>query len=162
MSSTTETREMRREELAVIHEEHAPAWMRSVGRAIGGTTGIVLVVMGAVALIRTGLPLTPEQLTADHVAVGWLHHTTLLGLVHLVLGASLVSAVGSDTFGSSAMTAGVVTAVLGIIVWMEPTSLHGAFATHRAHGVTYGVAGLAMMLASWLLSRSTLVTTHRV
>lgn len=161
-SHMTETREMRRDDIAVVHEEHGHTWMRTAGRAMGATTGIVLIVMGAVALIRTGLPLTPDALTAEHVEVGWLHHTTLLGLIHLVLGASLVSAVGYGTFGASAMTAGVVTLVLGVIVWIEPTSLHGAFATHRVHGVTYGLAGLSMMLASWLISRSTVVTTRQV
>ncbi len=138
------------------------AWTLGAGRLIGRGIGIMFVVLGAVALLRTGLPTTMAEFTAEHVTVGWLDHTVLLALIHVAIGASIVSAVSWFSAGYQAMSSGIVLAVVGLVLWIEPDGLHDSLATHAGHGITYIVAGLGLALAGWLISFSTPVVTRVV
>jgi len=104
-----------------------------------GLAGIALTVLGAVALIRAGLPvLEGEQ---AHATVGAFHRTGWMGLIELILGVSLLASAGTalDTLGARGV--GVVAAIFGIIVLIEPAAFHGVLGIHSLTGLTYLIGG---------------------
>lgn len=115
--------------------------------------GGLFVVLGVVALLRTGIP-ADLVLTDGHTQVGWLHHTPLLAVIHLAVGFGLLTT--ASTPWPAAASAGSATALLlaGTIFLIEPGALHGSLATHVAHGWTYLAAGAAMALSGWLATRT--------
>ena len=112
-------------------------------------SGLALVVMGGVALARTGFD---DGMTGIEVAAGWLHHTPVLALIHLVFGLALMiaGAVRAVDRGVLAFL-GSVALVFGAIVFIEPDGMHGTLATHPSHGATYIVIGVLTLLAAVVL-----------
>lgn len=136
----------------VARVRSSPSWLGGLGQAITLAIGIFFVVVGAVALIRAGIP-SDLVLTRDHVEVGWLHHTALLAILHLFVGAGLLSAGAYAWLDDRPSVFGLFFAIVGLILWIEPGALHDSLAFHRAHGVTYVAVGLGLLLAGWLTSR---------
>ncbi|MGH3442167.1 MAG: hypothetical protein ACRDUY_09030 [Nitriliruptorales bacterium] len=114
-----------------------------VARAVILAAGILLLVMGAVALLRSGGFIA--GLFGAHVTVGWLHHTPLLGIVHMAVGVGLLATASVTVPGDgSEALVGALFVVFGLITLIEPGGLHEWLATHPAHGSTYVVIGLAV------------------
>ena len=115
-------------------------------------SGLALVVMGGVALARAGFD---SGLTGIEVQAGWLHHTPLLGLIHLGVGLALMiaGAVRGVDRGALAFL-GSVMLVFGAIVFIEPDGMHDSLATHTSHGATYLVIGVLTLLAAVVLGWS--------
>lgn len=109
--------------------------------------GSVLFVLGLVALVRTGLPT--GSWTSPTVTVGWLTHTPLLAVFHLLGGAMLVSAGAAPALDRSAeMSLAIFAGLIGVVLLIEPTAFQGALSTGRDHGLTYLVGGAALLIAS--------------
>lgn len=119
----------------------SPSRIDTVARLVILASGVLLVVSGSVALLRTGFL---AGLVDAHVTVGWLHHTPLLGLIHVLVGVGLIAAasVAVRRDGTGALV-GALFVVFGLIVLIEPGGLHPWLATHPAHGLTYVTIGLA-------------------
>lgn len=142
-----ETRPLRQDP-AIARPDRARAWAQGVTLL----AGILLVVMGAVALTRTGIPA--DDLTAPHVTVGWLHHTPLLGIAHLLVGAGLLSTGWYAAMDARPSFLALLAIIVGLVIWIEPDALHAALGVHRAHAVTYLVIGVVHLAAGLLAARS--------
>lgn len=125
-------------------------WPSLVAQAVTIASGVLFAVMGAVALARAGIP-ADGSLTDGHVVVGWLHHTPLLAVGHLLAGAGLLSTGWYAALDRRPSFLGLLGVIVGLVVWVEPGALHGSLGVHRAHAVTYlllGVAHLASGIAA--------------
>lgn len=134
---------------ATITTRTIPAWRVTTARVATSVVGVTMLVMGAVALARTGIPADLD-LTAGHVNVGWLHHTPLLAIVHLVIGATLIPAGWYLWLDERATSVGMIGIVAGLVFWIEPDAFHNALGIHTAHGVTYVAVGATLVLVGWL------------
>jgi hypothetical protein len=122
--------------------------------------GVVFVVMGGVALLRSGLDL---DLFNPVVVVGGLAYTPLLGLIELLVGLILL-AVGAYPGASDAVVfIGVLLLAFGLLLIIEPGAFQESLAAGRAHGWFYAIVGgvaAAIGLSQpamlrWYRSRST-------
>lgn len=115
-------------------------------QVIVGLAGVALTVLGAVALIRAGLPVIEGEQT--HATVGAFHRTGWMGLIELVLGVSLLASAGTalDTLGARGMA--ILAAVFGIIVLIEPGAFHGVLGIHHLTGWTYLIGGAVIAAAT--------------
>lgn len=120
--------------------------------------GLALIVMALVALVRTGLP--SGSWTEPVVMVGWLAHTPLLALIHLVAGAMLAAAGAAPVLERSGeLTIATIAGVFGVVLLIEPSAFSASLATSSTHGSTYLVGAVALFLAAELgpLRRTTRV-----
>lgn len=124
------------------HEvSHAP-WSPAQGVAL--IIGIALAALGGLALARGGL----DDLF-EHITVGGLHHTQLLGLIELVFGAFLIMLGAIPGAGRSLMAfIGALALVFGIVVAIEPSSFHDALGVHAIHGALYIAIGVVLLAAA--------------
>lgn len=133
----------------VVTTHKVAAWRVTTARAATTVVGVGLLVMGAVALARTGIP-ADFDLTDGHARVGWLDHTPLLAIVHLLAGVALVPAAWYVWLDNRATTVGLLGIVAGLVFWIEPDAFHSALGIHTAHGVTYLVVGIVLVLVGAL------------
>lgn len=121
--------------------------------------GVVFVVLGGVALLRSGFDM---DLFNPVVVVGGLAYTPLLGLIELVVGLILL-AVGAYPGASDAVVfVGVLLLAFGLLLVIEPGAFQESLAAGRAHGWFYvtvgGVAAVVGLtqpaLLRWYRSRS--------
>lgn len=136
------------------------AWTRLAAQAITLAAGVFFVVVGAVALARAGIPADGD-LTRPEVTVGWLHHTPLLAVAHLLVGAGLLSTGWYAAMDARPSFLSLLAIIFGLVTWIEPDALHPALGTHRIHGVTYLVVGVLHLAAGLLASRGTIPAADR-
>lgn len=132
--ATTVTREMR------TTTPRRRTGMSASSIAAGGV-GVILLVIGIVAVARAGL----DSLTEPAVAVGPFARTTLFGLIEIALGAvAIATAADRDVRNASALA--VVTGVAGIVWLIEPTAFAGLLGMTAATGVLYVLVALALLV----------------
>lgn len=113
----------------------------SVSSLLSGAVGIVLLVIGIVAVARAGL----TDLTEPAVAVGPFVRTTLFGLIEIALGViALATAADRDVRGASALA--VVTGVAGIVWLIEPAAFAGVLGMTVATGWLYVLVAAALLV----------------
>jgi hypothetical protein len=132
---------------SAIHERTAPMATTprhtgpSVSSMVSGGVGIVLLVIGIVALARAGL----GDLTSPAVAVGPFVRTPLMGLIELALGViALATAADRDVRGASALA--VVTGVAGIVWLIESAAFAGVLGITAATGWLYLLIAVALLV----------------
>jgi hypothetical protein len=109
--------------------------------------GTIFLLLGAVALARTGIDF--ENVSAQHVDVAGFHHTALLGLVELVVGLFLIGAGAMPGAGRASMTFfGVLLLGFGVVVLAQPSAFHRTLGTHGGHGALYVLTGVILMAAA--------------
>ncbi len=129
---------------------HTTTRVRNVGmqpspaNVVTGGVGAMLLVLGVVALLRTGIP--SDTLTSPTVTVGWLTHTPMLALLHVLFGVALISSAFAELTTRPFLSAASVLGLTGIIFTIETGALRGPLALTQAHGVTYVVAAVLMAL----------------
>ena len=105
--------------------------------------GLGFLVVGAIGLARAGL-----SGLYTHTAVAGIHETQLLSIIHIVFGAFLVMAGAVRGGARGLMTLmGAIAVAFGIVLLVQPTSLHGYLGTHQAHGFLYLITGLICIMA---------------
>ena len=115
-----------------------------IAQAAALALGVFLVVVGAIALARTGF----DGFTTARTEVGGMSQTPLLALIHLALGlVSLAGAAGREASRSAAMFVGPVLIAMGIIALIEPIAGLG---WNDTSGIVYIIAGGIMLTASAL------------
>jgi hypothetical protein len=120
------------------------------GQLVGLIVGVGMLILGTVALTRSGLDF--NSLYSPHVEVAGLHHTPLLGVVEVVFGLLVMAASAVPgtvrgllvLLGVGALAAGVV-ALAATGTW-----LHDRFGAHRANGWLCIVDGALLVLAAML------------
>ena len=128
----------------------------SPAQLIALAIGIGFVVLGGVALARTGIDTAR---IGPHVEVAGFHHTQVLGAMELVFGLLMLAAGAIPGAGRGMMTfLGILALGFGLIVVIQPTSFHRVFGMHEGNGwlfvVTGGVALLSAMVSPVFFSRS--------
>lgn len=121
-----------------------------IGQLLALAVGIGLLIVGSMALARSGLDV--NHLYSPHVEVGGLHHTPLLGLVEVVFGLIAIAAAAiPGTVRTILALLGIVAlgAGIGVLVYTG-TELHDRFGVHDFNGWVYVAAGAVLLLAVML------------
>lgn len=122
-----------------------PPW--SPAQLVAVAAGIVLVVIGGVALARGGVHFDAVPLT--HSTVIGLHFTCMSALIQLVAGVLLL---GGGAFPDAAKSTmaffGVVLLAFGLIVAIDPTPFFNMWGYTTANGVFYAVVGGVLLVAA--------------
>ena len=145
--SSTVTREMRPSTRRGLPGGSSASSMAS------GAVGIVLLVIGIVAVARAGL----GDLTDPAVTVGPFTRTPLFGLIEIALGA-VAMATAADRDVRSASTLAVITGVAGIVWLIEPNAFAGLLGMTGATGVLYVLVAVALLVGVAIDSRRRVVT----
>ena len=112
------------------------------GRLISGSIGLLLVVMGAVALFRL---LPSEFLGTAQVEVLGVGHTVLMAVIAIGLGLLFVAE--SVYFASSGLTIlGIVALSFGLIVVVEPNVFREPLGIGDPGGWLYAIIGIVSIL----------------
>ncbi len=119
------------------------AW--SPAQLIAAVVGVFYLVVGIVALARTGLS---ESLTEPEAQVLGFTHTPLLAIIVLVFGLLMLTAAAGpwDALGTL-VGMGLVALVFGIIFLIETAGFRGALGVEERHGWLYLVTGIVAVLA---------------
>ncbi|HEY3942426.1 MAG TPA: hypothetical protein VGL60_08070 [Acidimicrobiales bacterium] len=122
-----------------------PSW--SPVQLVGAVGGLVLTIIGAIALARTGTQFS--DLAATHAQAAGLYFSALSALVQLVAGVLLL---GASVFPESAKAAsalfGVALLAWGIVVIADASRLLGVWGYSTATGVFYVVTGAVLLIVA--------------
>ena len=141
--SSTHTRTVR---------EPASTTIWSPAQVVAVVVGIAAIVFGAFAIAKTGLDF--DHLKTPHESFQGFHHTPLLALSEIVLGAVLVLAGLRPIAGRALMTlVGAATLGFGIVIVLDfwPHTLHDWFGVHDRNGWLYIIAGAVVLGATLFL-----------
>jgi hypothetical protein len=128
-------------------------WGWSPGQVIGFVVGLVFVVLGGVAVARTGIDF--QHLTLKHVQVAGAGHTQLLGYLEIGYGILMLAAASVADGGRGLMSfLGLTALAFGLIVAIQPSSfLHGLGVTGSGYGVFLAVVGVIVVVGAELRAR---------
>jgi hypothetical protein len=127
------------EERAVARAPWSPAQLVAL------VIGLAFVVMGGVALARTGLTFTPIH----YAQVAGFGHTALLAIIEIVFGVVVLAAgamPGADRGGM--IFAGVVALAGGLIIAIQPSSFHRVLGVDGSSGWLFVIAGVILLFAA--------------
>jgi hypothetical protein len=124
----------------------------------GGVAGVLLLVIGLVALARTGIPA--EALTETTAAVGPFTRTPLMAIIEIVLG--LIVLVGAVTAErGSLLGVGLVAIVFGLVWLIEPGAFGALLGVGRESAVLYLLVGIVLVVAGVLVRPGGTVVRER-
>ena len=122
-----------------------PAW--SPAQIVGLAGGVVLVVIGAIALARTGTNFS--DIPATHATAAGMTFTCLSALVQIGVGVILLAASVFPSSAKSAMaTFGVLLVAWGIVIVADLTRLFNLWGYTKSTGVFYIVVGAVLILTA--------------
>lgn len=129
------------------------AW--SPAQFVAGIIGLVLTVMGGVALARI---LPTSSLTAETTTVLGIGHTTLMAIITLGAGILfLTEAAAPFDVQPGLVFLGVMSLAFGLIVVIEPAAFDGALGLRETGGWFYAVIGavsaITGMISPTIVSR---------
>lgn len=120
-------------------------WPRvSVSSLLAGAVGVLLLVLGILALARTGIPA--DDLTTPAVAIGPFTRTALMGLIEIVAGMLALAAAADRAVGGAAFL-GVIAGVFGIVWIIEPGAFNAALGVGTTTGWLYVLIATALLTA---------------
>ncbi len=124
----------------------------SIGQLLSGIVGLILVVFGVVALVRTGIDGTFNRPVADVVG---LAHSSIIGLVEL--GVGLLILLGAVAWDMRALGGfmGVVLFIFGVVVIAASDEILLKLGTERTTG------WFLMIMGAIAAATATLPTTTR-
>jgi uncharacterized membrane protein HdeD (DUF308 family) len=109
--------------------------------------GVIFLVIGGIALARTGVG--GSSLTATHVKVAGAGQTQLMAYLELAFGALLLAAGSIPGAGRGGMTfLGLVSVVFGIIVAAQPSSFYRHLGIGSGYGVFLIIVGVILVVAA--------------
>jgi hypothetical protein len=135
------------------HAQHRTAsYTRfSPARIVTGIAGIVLLVIGLIAMAKGGFG---GSITDNVVSVAGFDHTTLLGIIDAALGLILLIIALAGTEGgarSAGVFFGVLIAVGGIVLAATPDSFSDTLAAGAGFGIFCVILGAVVALANLVL-----------
>ena len=130
----------------VDREVRVSAWRSwSPAQFVAGIIGLVLTVMGGVALARL---LPTSSLTAETTTVLGVGHTALMAIITLGLGLLYLAEAGMPFDVQPGMIfLGVMLLAFGLIVVIEPGAFDGALGLGGSGGWFYTVVGFVSVVA---------------
>ena len=124
--------------------ERAP-WSPAQFIAVAG--GLVLVVIGGIALARSGIHF--DALPLSHSTVAGLHFSSLSAIVQLVAGVILLCGGAYPYTAKGTMaTLGVILVAWGLIVAIDPQPFFNMWGYTTANGVFYTVVGAILVITA--------------
>jgi hypothetical protein len=139
---------MRRSQVRRRHSvsRKAADFVWSPAQVVAGAIGVFLVVLGGVALARTGL----GSLTEPTTTVWLFDHAPLLGLINVGAGLLfLVAASGAVSGRGMLVGLGFLALAFGLIVAIEPAAFVATIGAGSTVGWLYGVIGLLSLITGW-------------
>lgn len=129
-----------------VHQRRRTVDRRVISPAqiVAGIIGLILVVLGGVALARTGF----DSLTGETTAVLGIDHTALMGVIDVVAGLFFLGAAASSGGRSTLIGLSLGALAFGAIVAIEPGAFDSALGGGRDLGVLYIVIGAVGLVAS--------------
>jgi peptidoglycan/LPS O-acetylase OafA/YrhL len=139
-----------------------PPW--SPAQIVAVISGIVLVVVGGVALARSGVNFS--NVPATHSTVAGLHFTSMSALIQLVAGVFLLAGGAyPDTAKGSMAFWGAVLLAFGLVVAIDSVPFFTMWGYTKSNGVFYAVIGGVLILAAAvspiIFSRRRVVSTQQ-
>lgn len=126
--------------MAVERQPWSPAQVVAI------VLGIVFVVLGGIALARTGIN---SHVTSEHVNVIGSVQTQLMGYIELAYGALLLAVGSIPGAGRGGMSfLGILALVFGIIVVAQPSSFSHALGIGSGYGVFLIIVGAILAITS--------------
>lgn len=122
------------------HRARRQSWRLPLLGIVAGLVGGILVLVGAIAVLRAGLGGSWER---PVVGVAGLSHTALLGVLEIAAGV-LVALAGLTDTRASVLLCGTALAVGGVIITADSDELGRQLAVTTAHG--WWVMALAAVL----------------
>jgi uncharacterized membrane protein HdeD (DUF308 family) len=120
----------------------------SVAQVVALLAGLLLVVMGGVALAKGGVHF--DQIHSTYVTVAGLGFTCLSASVQIVAGIILLAGVASARRSRSvSMLIGLVLLPFGIVVALEPSPFFNLWGYKASNGVYFLVLGAALVIAAF-------------
>jgi hypothetical protein len=116
---------------------------------ITAAVGLVLLVVGLIAVVRAGLQ---SPLSDPVVSVLGFNHTATLGLAEVAIGLCLVAS-GAARSRSAAMFFGLVLGVAGLVGAVQTSSFRNSLALESAMAWLAVVAAAVVVLAALLMPR---------
>jgi hypothetical protein len=118
----------------------------SPAQFVAGGIGLFLIVLGAVALLRSGF----ETLTAPTATVLGYEHTPLMAMISIVLGVMFLGAAASTLGVRGTLTfLGLLSLGFGLVMAIEPDRTSQWLAGGSSLGLLYAVIGGASLVAGW-------------
>src|SRR5690606_10540426 len=102
--------------------QRADRWVVSPARIVARILGVILLVMGGVALARTGL----RSLTGETATVLGFEHTALMGLIDIVAGLLFLVAAAAVAVRGQLIGISLLTAAFGAVMMIEPGAMSDA------------------------------------
>jgi len=129
-----------------VHQRRRTVDRRVISPAqiVAGIIGLILVVLGGVALARTGF----DSLTGETTSVLGIDHTALMGVIDVVAGLFFLGAAASSGGRSTLIGLSLGALAFGAIVAIEPGAFDSALGGGRDLGVLYIVIGAVGLVAS--------------
>lgn len=133
-------REMGRvERTSVAREPWSPA------QFVAGVVGLFLTVIGGVGLARL---LPTEAFIEETTTVIGMGLNVLMSVITLLLGLMFLAGAGSPgTARSGSISLGVAMLAFGIVIFIEPDALGGAFGVNQTSGLVFSLVGLVAVIA---------------
>jgi hypothetical protein len=111
------------------------------------TLGGVFLVIGGIALARTGINL--DNMTGKHVTVAGAGQTQLTAYLELAFGALLVLSGALPGAGRGLMSLlGVAVLTFGIVVVAQPSTFSDPLGFNRHYGIFLIVVGVSLLVSS--------------
>ncbi|HEX6393354.1 MAG TPA: hypothetical protein VFZ97_07920 [Acidimicrobiales bacterium] len=127
--------------LAVERQPWSPAQLVSI------ILGIVFLVLGGIAIARTGVDF--KRLTSEHVDVAGSTQTQLMGYLELAYGALLLAVGSIPGAGRAGMSfLGILGLVFGIIVVAQPSTFFHSLGIGSGYATFLIVIGAILMITA--------------
>jgi hypothetical protein len=118
----------------------------SPAQLVAGALGLFLLVLGTVAILRTGA----DSLIGETSVVLGIEHTTLMGIIDIVAGVLFLAAAGTAAASRSGlMVVGLLALAFGLILAIEPTALQPSLGASQEIGWLYGAVGIISLIGAW-------------
>jgi uncharacterized membrane protein HdeD (DUF308 family) len=128
---------------AVQHQPWSPAQLVALA------AGVLFVVLGGIALARTGINL--NDLTGKHVTVAGAGQTQLMAYIEIVFGAVSLVAGSIPGAGRGGMTfLGVLALIFGIIVVAQPKTFTPRLGIGNGYGIFLIVVGAVLLITAMI------------
>jgi hypothetical protein len=118
----------------------------SPAQFVAGAIGLFLVVLGAVALLRSGF----ETMTSPTATVLGYTHTPLMAIISIVMGAMFLAAAASTLGVRGTLTfLGLLSLGFGLVMAIEPGQTSSWLGGGTSLGVLYAIIGGVSLVAGW-------------
>lgn len=114
-------------------------WSAAQGAVVGA--GIFLLIIGGVALARLATAGIDTVIDPE-VTVGIWQRTTLMAVIELVLGVTLIVSGAQNVLAEGAYRAlGAITLAFGVVLFVQPATFDGILGASRNTGWLYAILG---------------------